>query len=238
MQCPWCKQTKHHLFVYILSWYDLFWWHVPEKIAFWLGLQHSGTKYLYFIWANRSTALLTVMVHSARSIMFLFASFDVALPSEREKPSWIDWTIEVSSSTRWVLLSWFPARRSRFRVSRHTTYCARRSLTSYPPVVHMCSHFSARVDCRYMLSETALALQQVPQHFDGVRAYWSLFAQQVAFISFTFIWHWLILENGISTIGKWMFTILQNGMFSLTNKYWILSPQCLAYWSKGLVVLQ
>ena len=41
-------------------------------------------------------------------IALLLASFDVALPSEREKPSWIDWTIEISPSTRWVLLGLFP----------------------------------------------------------------------------------------------------------------------------------
>ena len=43
-------------------------------------------------------------VHSARRIAILLAAFDVALPSEREKPSWIDWTIEISPCTRWVLL--------------------------------------------------------------------------------------------------------------------------------------
>ena len=113
------------------------------KIAF--SLQCSGTKYRYFIWAKRSTARRAVMVHSARRIALLLASFDVALPSEREKPSWIDWTIEISPCTRWFLLGWFPARRSRFRVSHHATYCAWRSLTSNRSVVHTCSHFGARV---------------------------------------------------------------------------------------------
>ena len=67
--------------------------------------------------------------YSARSIAFLLASFDVALPSEREKSSWIDWTIEVSPSTLSVLLGLFPARRSRFRVSlsHHAIYCTWRS---------------------------------------------------------------------------------------------------------------
>ena len=37
-----------------------------------------------------------VMVHSASRIAPLLASFDVALPSEREKPSWTDWIIEIS----------------------------------------------------------------------------------------------------------------------------------------------
>ena len=82
---------------------------------------------------------------SARRILLLLASFNVALPSERENPSWIDWTIEISPSIRWVLLGWFSARVSRFRVSHHAAYCARRSLTSYRPVMHMCSHFGARV---------------------------------------------------------------------------------------------
>ena len=57
----------------------------PEKIA--IYLQRSGTKYRCFIRAKRSTAQRAVMVHSARSIALLLASFDVALPSEREKPS-------------------------------------------------------------------------------------------------------------------------------------------------------
>ena len=50
-------------------------------------LQHSETKYRYFIWAKRSTALSAVMVYSARRIALLLASFNVALPSERENPS-------------------------------------------------------------------------------------------------------------------------------------------------------
>ena len=149
------KPTMYQLFVDTLSRYDLFWWLAPEKIAF--CLQHSGTKYRYFIWAKRSTALCAVMVHSARSIALLLASFDVALPSEREKPSWIDWTIEIFPSMRWVLLGRFPARRSRFRASHHSTYCARRSLTSYRPVVHTCSHFGARVRRRHMPRGTACA---------------------------------------------------------------------------------
>ena len=90
-------------------------------------------------------------------ISLLLASFDVALPSEGKKPSWIDWTIEISPSTRWFLLCWFPARRSRFRVSRRATYCARRSLTLYRPVVHTCSHFGARVRSRDMPRGTARA---------------------------------------------------------------------------------
>ena len=109
--------------------YDLFWWLVPEKIGF--CLQYSRTKYQYFIWAKRSIARRAVMVHSARRIALLLATFEVALPSEREKPRWIDWTIEIFPSTHWGLLCLFPARRSRFRVCHRATYCLRRSLTSY-----------------------------------------------------------------------------------------------------------
>ena len=62
LQCPCWKPTIYHLFVDILSRYHLFWWLVPEKIAF--SLQWSGTKYWYFIWAKQCTARRTVMVHS------------------------------------------------------------------------------------------------------------------------------------------------------------------------------
>ena len=119
LQCPCWKQTIYHWFVYILSRYALFWWLVPEKIAF--CLQHSETKYRYFVWAERSTALRTVMAHSALSIALLLASFDVVLPSEREKPSWIDWKIKISSSTRWGLLCLSFAHRLSSRVSHHAT---------------------------------------------------------------------------------------------------------------------
>ena len=95
LQCPCWKPTTYHRFVDILSRYALFWWLVPEKIAF--CLQHSETKYRYFIWAKRSTARRAAMVHCARRIALLLASFDVALPSEREKPSWIDWKISIFS---------------------------------------------------------------------------------------------------------------------------------------------
>ena len=55
-------------------------------------------KYWYYIWAKWSTALRAVMVHSVRRIALLLASLCVALPShgELKKPSWIDWTIEIS----------------------------------------------------------------------------------------------------------------------------------------------
>ena len=182
LQCPWCKPTISHRFIDILSRYDLFWWLLLEKIAF--CSQHSRTKYRYFIWAKQSIARRAVMVHSARSIAPLLALFDVALTSLREKPSWIDWTIEIFPLTHWGLLGRFPARRLRFRVSHRATCCVRWSLTSYRPVVHTCSHFGARVRRRHMPRETARAPPQVPQHFDGARANRSLFAPPVALISF------------------------------------------------------
>ena len=109
------------------------------------------------------------------------ASFDVALPKEHEKPSWIDWTREISLSTCSVLLCWIPTLRS----CPHATYRAQRSLTSYRPVVHMCSHFSERVHRRQVLHETVSAPPQVPLHFDCARANGSLFVPPVALISFT-----------------------------------------------------
>ena len=42
-----CQPTIFRLFVDILPRYDLFWWLLPEKIAF--CLQLSGSKYRYFI---------------------------------------------------------------------------------------------------------------------------------------------------------------------------------------------
>ena len=98
----------------------------------------------------------SVIVHSA-----LLAAIDVVLPSECQKPRWIDWTIEIVLSTCSVLLGRFPAGRSRFRVRHHAAYCARRSLTSYRPVEPTCSHFGARVRHRHMLLETARAPSQV-----------------------------------------------------------------------------
>ena len=137
-----------------------FWWLIPEKIA--ICLQCSGTKYLCFIWANWSMALRAVMVHSVRGITLLLASFDVVLPSEREKPSWIDWTIEISPSTSWVLLGQFPARMLQFRESHHTSYCVWQSLTSYRPVMH------TRVRRRHIMRKTACVQQQVPQHLKAL----------------------------------------------------------------------
>ena len=80
--------------------------------------------------------------------------------------------------------------RSRFRVSHHTTYCARQSSTSYWPVVHASSQFGVRVCCSHTLCESrpgTRAQQQVPRHFDCTEtlAYWSLFVPLFAFVSFT-----------------------------------------------------
>ena len=102
--------------------------------------------------------LVDFMCHLANAVPLLetnlLPSFDVALPSERKKPSWINWMIELS--TRWVMLCRFPAHRSRFRMSHHANYWERQSLKLYRPAVHMCSHFGASV-CRHMLRETSRA---------------------------------------------------------------------------------
>ena len=50
----------------MLSRYDLLWWIVP------VCLKRSGSKYRYFIWAKRSTARRSVMVHSARRALISF----------------------------------------------------------------------------------------------------------------------------------------------------------------------
>ena len=137
---------------------------VPEKIV--LSLQCSGTNYRYFIWAKRSTsctAWRAEMVYSACSIALLLASFHIALPSEREKQDWIDWTIKISTSKRWFLLGWCPKCRLCFQLSHHATYRARRSLTSYRPVVHMRYHFSACVRRHHMPRGTTRAPPEVPQ---------------------------------------------------------------------------
>ena len=63
--------------------------------AFW---DNCPTTYRHYIWAKRSS----VMVHCARSIALLLASFDVALPSDREEPSWIDWTSSIFTRQRKV----------------------------------------------------------------------------------------------------------------------------------------
>ena len=40
---------------------------------------------------------------------------------------------------------------SHFRASHHATYCARRSFTTYRPVMHACSLFGARIRHRHMM---------------------------------------------------------------------------------------
>ena len=69
----------------------------------------QGQKNRYFIWAKWSTALHAVTFHTASSIALLLDLFHFVLPSEREKPSWIDWTIEIFPSTHWFLLCLLPA---------------------------------------------------------------------------------------------------------------------------------
>ena len=77
------------------------------------------------------------MVHSARSIELLLASFDVALPSEREKQSWIDWTIEISPSAH-------------LSVPREQVAFSSEQSRNLLCAVHMCSHFGARVHRRHI----------------------------------------------------------------------------------------
>ena len=132
-------------------------WFSKKILIFFIWFLYPPPPFQYQNWE--------VMVHSARSIALLFASFDVVLPVERKKLSWIDWTIEISPCTRWFLLFWFPVRRSHFGVSHPATYCAWRSLTSYGPVVNTCSHFGARVRRSHMQRETARPPPQVSQHF-------------------------------------------------------------------------
>ena len=139
----------------MLSRYYLFWWLIPEKIA--ICLQCSGTKHRCLMLGARWWSILR-----AAWIALLLASFDVVLPSEREKPSWIDWTIEISPSTSWVLLGQFPARMLQFRESHHTSYCVWQSLTSYRPVMH------TRVRRRHIMRKTACVQQQVPQHLKAL----------------------------------------------------------------------
>ena len=82
---------------------------VPEKIA--IYLQYSGTKYRCFTLPvarqlGTNGSLWVSIAHFApRTVLLvlLLVSFDVALPNEREKLSWIAWTIEIFRSTRWVL---------------------------------------------------------------------------------------------------------------------------------------
>ena len=100
-----------NIFVNILSRYDL--------ACTWKNRVLGQNIAISF--GSNGAPLGAMMVHSARHIVLLLASFDVALPSERKNPSWIDWTIKISPSMRWVLHCRFPARRSRFRVSHHAT---------------------------------------------------------------------------------------------------------------------
>ena len=69
------------------------------------------------------------MVHSAHSIVLL-ALFDVALPGEREKPSWIVKTVEISPFTHWVLLIGSP------RVGRVFERAITQPIVCYDPWHH------------------------------------------------------------------------------------------------------
>ena len=80
-------------------------------------------------WNVLGSVLASVLAHLRCAC--IFNSFDGALPSEREKQSWFDWTIEISPFIGWALLGQFSARRSPFQVSHHIANCVRRSLTSY-----------------------------------------------------------------------------------------------------------
>ena len=165
----------------MLSRYDLLWWIVPEKSrSVWSVLDQNID-----ISFGQNGAPLGALWWSTQRAVLLLASFDVALLSKRENPSWINWIIETSSSMHWVWLRRFPVRRSRFQASHHSTYCGRLSSTSYRPVVHTCSHFGARVRCRHMLCEIVLVPLQVLQHFDAAQGNGSLFAPPIALISFT-----------------------------------------------------
>ena len=132
------------------------------------------------------------MVQSACSITLLSVSFDFALPSEGKDSSWIDWTIEIFPSIRSVLLYLFPAHMSRFRVSNHTTYCARRSLTSYRPVVHTCSHFGVRVRLSHMPRGTAHTAAAGPSTFWLHMRQWASLCAACWSYYLHIVWHWLM----------------------------------------------
>ena len=124
---------------YVQSYLEIFICHLAATVPL-LETHNTSPVSRYFVdseiwpvlmaWIRKNSVLLAafqraVMVHwlhSARHITLLLASFDVTLPIEREKPSWIDRTIGISPSTRWGLLSEFPALRLRFRVSHHAIY--------------------------------------------------------------------------------------------------------------------
>ena len=138
---------------YVQSYLEIFICHLAATVPL-LETHNTSPVSRYFVdseiwpvlmaWIRKNSVLLAafqraVMVHwlhSARHITLLLASFDVTLPIELEKPSWIDRTIGISPSTRWGLLSEFPALRLRFRVSHHAIYCVLLSLTSCWPFVN------------------------------------------------------------------------------------------------------
>ena len=101
-----------------------------------------------------------LLTTSARSVALLLASFDVALPSEREKPSWIDWRIEISSSTRWVLLTAQSIPRAQVASS------------SEPSRYLLCATilYIISTSCVYMLSRQRARSQQPHASRDRARA--------------------------------------------------------------------
>ena len=117
-------------------------------------------------------------------ITLLLASFDVVLPSESKKPSWINWTIEISPSMCWFLFCWFPACMSRFRASHGANYCG--------SCAHAVQHCMWRLWRAQKWEHVCTTGQydvkdrcKVPQHFDGSLANESLFAMPGDLISFT-----------------------------------------------------
>ena len=79
--------------------------------------------------------------------------------AERENPSWIDWTIEISPSIRWVWHCWFPARMSRSRVSHPISISPMHSYaficTKYSKICKTCEHES------YMQNMQKYALHEI-----------------------------------------------------------------------------
>ena len=111
-----------------------------------------------------------MMVHSERRV--LLASFDVALPSEREKPSWITWTIEISPPHVQLVELGSP------HAGHVVEWAITKPIVSDDPWHHIdqlyvralaCSH-GARATARSPPPHAAQdrrAPLKVPQHFDG-----------------------------------------------------------------------
>ena len=134
----------------------------------------------YFIWAKQSTAWRAAMVHSARHITLLSASFHVG------QPSWLDWTRETEltrlNGRNFPLhaLSFarsFPRAQVAFSSEpSRNLLCA----TIFDIILTICAYVltSARVRRRHMLRDTARAAATGPSIF--WRSNGSLFAQPIA----------------------------------------------------------